>query len=98
MLLDLEGHVTRVAHDGLAALKLAAEFRPDTVFLDIGMPGMNGYETARALRAAHGATLTIIALTGWGAEEDRRLAQAAGFDRHLVKPLDPAMLATALAG
>jgi signal transduction histidine kinase/GAF domain-containing protein len=98
MLLSLEGHTTHVAHDGASALLAATEFDPDTVFLDIGMPGMNGYETARQLRVAHGASLRIIALTGWGAEEDRRLAQEAGFDRHLVKPVDPAMLAAALAG
>jgi signal transduction histidine kinase/CheY-like chemotaxis protein len=98
MLLDLDGHTTRVAHDGEAALRVAAEFQPDTVFLDIGMPGMNGYETARRLRTTHGASLKIIALTGWGAEENRRLAQEAGFDRHLVKPVDAEMLASALTG
>jgi signal transduction histidine kinase len=98
MLLDLEGHETRVAHDGESALAIAAEFRPDIVFLDIGMPGMNGYETARRLREAQGASLRIVALTGWGADDDRRRAHEAGFDRHLVKPVDPAMLASALAG
>ncbi len=97
MLLAFEGHTTRLAHDGESALAVAAEFRPDTVFLDIGMPGMNGYEAARHLRDAHGASMRIIALTGWGAEEDRRLAHEAGFDHHLVKPLDPTMLAAALA-
>jgi len=97
MLLNLEGHLTRVAHDGEAALNAAVEFQPDTVFLDIGMPGMNGYETAQRLREAHGNAMRIIALTGWGAEEDRRLANHAGFDRHLVKPVDPAVLASALA-
>jgi signal transduction histidine kinase/ActR/RegA family two-component response regulator len=96
MLLDLEGHSTRVENDGESALIAAAEFKPDTVFLDIGMPGMNGYETARRLREAHGDSMRIIALTGWGAEEDRRLAHEAGFDRHLVKPVDPTMLASTL--
>ena len=98
MLLELEGHTTRVAHDGVSALAAAAEFVPDTILLDIGMPGMNGYETARRLRDLHGPSVRIIALTGWGAEENRRLAQEAGFDRHLVKPVDPIMLASALAG
>ena len=96
MLLELDGHSTRLARDGESALTVAAEFLPDTVFLDIGMPGMNGYETARELRKAHGASMRIIALTGWGAEEDRQLAHEAGFDHHLVKPVDPAMLASAL--
>jgi signal transduction histidine kinase len=98
MLLELEGHATRVANDGACALRAAAGFLPDTVFLDIGMPGMNGYEVARHLRDAYGPSLRIIALTGWGAEEDRRRAHAAGFDHHLVKPVDPAMLGAALAG
>ena len=96
MLLDLEGHSTRVAHDGASALAVAAEFKPDAVFLDIGMPGMNGYEAARRLRAANGTAIRLIALTGWGAEEDRRLASEAGFDHHLVKPVDPTLLAGVL--
>jgi signal transduction histidine kinase/GAF domain-containing protein len=96
MLLSIEGHDTRVANDGETALATVPEFRPDTVFLDIGMPGMNGYETAWHLRQAHGRALRLIALTGWGSEEDRRRAREAGFDAHLVKPVDPAMLASAL--
>jgi signal transduction histidine kinase len=98
MLLELEGHATRVAHDGAGALRAAAEFLPDAVFLDIGMPGMNGYQVARQLRETYGPALRIIALTGWGAEGDRRRAHAAGFDHHLVKPVDPAMLGSALGG
>ncbi len=98
MLLSLEGHETRVANDGATALVLADEFSPDTIFLDIGMPGMNGYEAARRLRDVKGTAVRLIALTGWGAEEDRRLASEAGFDRHLVKPVDPATLALALSG
>jgi CheY-like chemotaxis protein len=96
MLLSLEGHATCVANDGESALTAAKEFRPDTVFLDIGLPGMNGYETARHLREAHGRLLRLVALTGWGTEEDRQRAHDAGFDCHLVKPVDPAMLASAL--
>jgi signal transduction histidine kinase len=98
MLLTLDGHDTRVANDGESALAAAAEFKPDTVFLDIGLPGMNGYETAHHLRQAHGDALRIIALTGWGAAEDRRRAQHAGFDGHLVKPVDLALLTATLSG
>jgi CheY-like chemotaxis protein len=96
MLLQLEGHSTRVVHDGPAAIVAASEFRPDTVFLDIGLPGMSGYDVARQLRTREGAPLRLIALTGWGADEDRRKAHEAGFDRHLVKPVDPAQLAAML--
>jgi CheY-like chemotaxis protein len=98
MLLNLDGHTTRVEHDGESALRATAEFHPEFVFLDIGMPGMNGYETARRLRSLYGAGIRLIALTGWGAEENRRLANEAGFDRHLVKPVDPTMIAAALVG
>ena len=89
MLLELHGHVTREAGDGPAALATAAEFQPQMVLLDIGLPGMDGYEVARELRASpvtRGATL--VALTGYGREEDRQLSLAAGFDHHLVKPVD----------
>lgn len=96
MLLQLDGHSTRVAHDGPAALVAAREFLPATVFLDIGLPGMSGYEVARQLRAERGAALRLIALTGWGTDDDKRKAQAAGFDRHLVKPVDPTRLAAML--
>ena len=90
MLLELAGHQVRIAHGGLAALKIAAEFRPDAVLLDIGMPDLNGYDTARALRAAPGgADLELIALTGWGHADDKLRAAEAGFDRHLTKPVDP---------
>ncbi len=93
MILELAGHQVRVAHGGHQALQLAAEFHPDAVLLDIGMPDLNGYETARALRAAPGgADLELIALTGWGHPDDKRRAAEAGFDRHLTKPVDPAEL------
>jgi PAS domain S-box-containing protein len=89
MLLELNGHQARLAHDGREALSAAAEFRPHVVFLDIGLPEMNGYEVARTLRAQSlTPEPTLVALTGWGTEEDRRQAQSAGFDRHLVKPVD----------
>ena len=89
MLLELEGHDVRVAHLGRAALSLAETFRPDTVFLDIGMPDLSGYEVARLLRdASWTQSLRLIALTGWGQESDRLRAMEAGFDHHLVKPVD----------
>ena len=89
MILDIEGYATRVAHSGLEALDAAAAFHPAVVFLDIGMPGMDGYETAGALRRLPGLeTPCLIALTGWGAEHDRARSRAAGFDHHLTKPVD----------
>jgi CheY-like chemotaxis protein len=93
LLLKLEGQDIRVSHDGAAALQAASDFRPEVVFLDIGMPGMNGYEVARRIRRFPGLENTVlIAMTGWGQEEDRRRSHEAGFDRHLVKPVEPAVL------
>ncbi|WP_170162342.1 PAS domain-containing protein [Caldimonas tepidiphila] len=92
-LLGMIGHTTRVAHDGLQALDAAREFRPEAVFLDLGMPGMDGYEVARALRGTPGFARTLlVALTGWGAESDRALSREAGFDQHLTKPADLAVI------
>ena len=97
MLLELRGNQTRVAYSGLLALDAASEFRPQVVFLDIGLPGINGYEVARRLRAdAILPQPLLVALTGWGTDEDRRQAQAAGFDQHLVKPVDSSKLAAVL--
>lgn len=88
LLLELDGHVVRAAHDGHAALEAAEEFAPDIVILDIGLPGMDGYEVARRLRErAEGPRATLIALTGYGLEEDRRRSIEAGFDHHVVKPI-----------
>jgi PAS domain S-box-containing protein len=88
MLLKLEGHEAQVAHSGEAALESVERRQPDVVFLDIGMPGMDGYEVARRLRSRPGLTgLKIIALTGWGQEHDRQRARDAGFDHHLTKPV-----------
>jgi DNA-binding response OmpR family regulator len=93
MLLELSGHEVRVAHDGRTALSLAQVFRPDISLLDIGMPDLSGYEVAEALRReTWGAQIRLIALTGWGQEDDRRRAQEAGFDHHLTKPVDPETL------
>jgi signal transduction histidine kinase/ActR/RegA family two-component response regulator len=90
LLLQLWGHEVRVAHDGLAALTLAREFRPHVAFLDIGMPGINGYEVAGAIRTEPwGGGVRLIALTGWGGDADRRRSRDAGFDSHLTKPVNP---------
>ncbi len=87
-LLNLLGHETRTAHDGQAAVELAEEFRPEVIVLDIGMPRLNGYEAAMRIRQAPwGREVTLVALTGWGADEDIARAHAAGFDHHVVKPV-----------
>jgi len=86
----LLGHEVRVAFDGATAIKMAAEFRPAVILLDIGMPDMNGYEVARALRATSwGRQIKLVAVTGWGQEADQRRSAEAGFDRHMTKPVDP---------
>lgn len=98
MLLELQGHEVRVAHRGHAAISLALSFRPDAAVLDIGMPDLSGYEVAEGLRRLPwGSDLQLIALTGWGQESDRRQALEAGFDHHLIKPVDPQQLASLLA-
>jgi CheY-like chemotaxis protein len=97
MLLRSLGHETRVAHEGTAALRVAEEFRPDIVLLDIGMPGIDGYEVARRLRTlAKARPMRIVAVTGWGQEGDRERSREAGFDLHLVKPVDANELSRAL--
>jgi PAS domain S-box-containing protein len=89
MLLTLEGHDVRAVHDGIEALAIGDEFLPQLAFLDIGMPLLDGYETARQIRArGWGAQTHLVALTGWGQDEDRRKAHAAGFQEHLVKPAE----------
>ena len=86
-------HDVRVVHDGVAALEVAARFAPQIAFLDIGLPGRNGYELARLLRALpQTAHSRLIAITGWGQEDDRRRSRDAGFDLHLVKPVEPSQL------
>jgi CheY-like chemotaxis protein len=89
LLLRLGGHTTALAHDGIAALKIAAEFRPDIVLLDLGLPGVDGYEVARTIRREPqlGNPL-LVAVTGWNAPEDRLRIKQAGFDEHLTKPVD----------
>ena len=89
MLLDLYGHRVRTVYDGFAALDAARAEAPDVMLVDIGLPGMDGYEVARRIRGdAAFHTVRLIALTGYGRDEDRQAAIAAGFDHHLVKPAE----------
>ena len=88
-LLELSGHATLVVDNGHRALQEAQAFRPDLVILDIGMPGMNGYEVAKVMRKTAGLEhAVLVALTGWGSEADRARALEAGFDQHLTKPVE----------
>ncbi len=90
MMLEIMGNQARTAPDGLEALEIATAFQPNVIFLDIGMPKLNGYDAARRIRKEPwGKNIMLVALTGWGQEEDRRRSSEAGFDIHLVKPVDP---------
>jgi CheY-like chemotaxis protein len=92
------GHTTSVAHDGASAISAASSFAPDVIFLDIGLPGMNGYAVARAVRMQPRSNqVYIAAVTGWGQEEDRRKTREAGCDSHFTKPVLPATLNDLLA-
>ncbi|MEK6262086.1 MAG: PAS domain S-box protein [Planctomycetota bacterium] len=93
MLLKLTGNETHTAYDGLAAVEAAIKFKPDVVILDIGLPKLNGHEAARKIREQPGGkSIVLVALTGWGQEDDRRKSREAGFDGHMVKPVDHAAL------
>ncbi|MGQ0547967.1 MAG: hybrid sensor histidine kinase/response regulator [Betaproteobacteria bacterium] len=96
-ILALFGHEVQVAYDGPTAMRLGEQFRPRVALLDIGMPGTNGYDVARALRRSQGERVTLVAVTGWGQEADRRRSSEAGFDHHLTKPVDPGTLNHLLA-
>lgn len=99
MLVELWGHDVRVVHDGPAALAEAPGWQPEVVLLDIGLPGIDGYEVARRLRQEPSlAGILLVAMTGYGQERDRELSREAGFDHHLVKPVDPVKLQALLAG
>lgn len=93
MMLKIMGNDVRTAHDGLEAIEQAADYRPHVILLDLGMPKLNGYDVCRRIREQDwGSDIMIIALTGWGQAEDRQRTKEAGFDHHLVKPVDVAKL------
>ncbi len=96
--LALFGHEVRTIYDGESAVVAAEEFRPQVMLLDIGLPILNGYEVCRLVNEQPwGKQVTVVALTGWGDQEAQRRGEAAGFDRHLVKPVDEALLISTLA-
>ncbi|HEX4414328.1 MAG TPA: ATP-binding protein [Lacipirellulaceae bacterium] len=98
MILRLSGHTVETVHDGPAAIEKAKEYQPGIMLLDIGLPGMNGYDVCRAIRSQPwGQKIRIIALTGWGQDQDRQNARDAGFDDHLVKPVDLQALSRTMA-
>jgi PAS domain S-box-containing protein len=96
LLLQTLGHETATAYDGMAALEAARSFRPQVLFLDLGLPGKNGYDVARTLREEGFQNETMVAISGYGQPDDRRRSQEAGFDDHLVKPVDKAAIVAAL--
>jgi PAS domain S-box-containing protein len=98
MLVRTWGGEAQAVFDGESAVRAASEFAPDIVLLDVGLPGIDGYETCRRIRAQHGAGMKIVAITGWGQEQDKQRAVEAGFDTHLTKPADPLVLESLLAG
>ena len=96
-LLEALGHEVMETHDGVEAVEAVRTFKPQIVLLDIGMPRMNGYEAAREIRRQpDGRGLRVVAVTGWGQQEDKRRAHEAGFDLHLTKPIDLAALESVL--
>lgn len=98
MLLEALGHEVRTEHDGPRALASIDDFKPDVVVLDIGLPGMSGFDVAREMRKREATrSVLLLALTGWGSEADRQSALDAGFDHHLTKPVDVTDLEALLA-
>ena len=98
MMLSIMGHDTRTAHDGESAVSTAESFLPDVVLLDIGLPKLNGYEVAQRIReTSWGASMYLIAVTGWGQDEDRQRSTEVGLNQHMVKPVEPAALEKLLA-
>ena len=99
MMLSMMGHDTRTAHDGEAAVTTAEAFRPQVVLLDIGLPKLNGYEVAQRIRQQEwGTSMFLVAVTGWGQDEDRRRSEDVGMNLHMVKPVEPSALDRMLAG
>jgi CheY-like chemotaxis protein len=98
LMLEMDGHEVRTAYDGAEAARAAMEFQAEVVLLDIGMPILNGYDAARRIREQCGSQeILLIAITGWGHEENRRRTKEAGFDLHLVKPIEPDLLRQVMA-
>jgi DNA-binding response OmpR family regulator len=98
MLLGIWGHEAHIAYNGQQAIELSGTLRPEIVLLDIGLPGLSGYDTCRRMcEEAWGQDMTVVAVTGWGNEIDRSRSSDAGFDHHLVKPVDFAALSAVLA-
>jgi CheY-like chemotaxis protein len=88
-ILEIAGHATQTAHDGEEAVRIAEQFRPEVVLLDLGLPRLNGYEACRRIREQPwGKDMTLVAVTGWGAESYRERSRDAGFDTHVVKPVN----------
>jgi CheY-like chemotaxis protein len=99
MMLSIMGHETRTAHDGESAVATAESFLPDVVLLDIGLPKLNGYEVAQRIREQPwGTSMFLIAVTGWGQDEDRQRSSEVGLNVHMVKPVEPSALEQLLAG
>jgi signal transduction histidine kinase/CheY-like chemotaxis protein len=98
VMLGLNGHDVRVAADGAEAVAIAKTFRPHIAFIDIGMPRLDGYEVADRIRRMEGAPIVLVALTGWGQDEDKRRSREAGFDHHLTKPPEPDVVQRLIAG
>jgi CheY-like chemotaxis protein len=97
LVLESMRHEVRVAADGVQAVAIAKEFKPEVVLLDLGMPRMDGFEAARQIRQALGDQVMLVAVSGWGQDEDKRRARGAGFDMHLTKPADPEILEELIA-
>lgn len=99
MMLSIMGHETRTAHDGESAVATAESFLPEVVLLDIGLPKLNGYEVAQRIREKPwGVSMFLIAVTGWGQDEDRERSSEVGLNLHMVKPVEPSALEKLLAG
>ena len=99
MMLQIMGHDTRTAHDGESAVSTAETFLPEVVLLDIGLPKLNGYEVAQRIREkTWGQSMYLIAVTGWGQDEDRQRSSEVGLNLHMVKPVEPAALEKLLVG
>jgi len=96
LILEMKGHRLRIAADGTSAIEMARRTRPDVVLLDLGLPGVDGFEVARRLKREHGDAVRIIAISAYGTENDRRQSLEAGCEVHLMKPADPRFIESLL--